>query len=95
MTINVAPRVGFGRSGSIYKVRVTSDISYNHHFVWVQRHTSFGWRAVKRVVLGSGSRASFHLKLRHGRSVLRAFLPAGQAGAGYVSSRSSQLSVRR
>ena len=95
VTINVAPRVGFGRSGSVYKAKVTSDISYRGHFVWVQRHTSFGWRSVKRVVLGSGSRAAFHLKLRRGRSVLRVFLPAGQAGAGYVSSRSGLLAVRR
>jgi plastocyanin len=95
VTVNVAPLVGFGRSGSLYKVRVRSDISYRGHFVWVQRHNAFGWRAVKRVVIGSNGRASFHLKLRRGRSALRVFLPAGQAGAGYVASHSRQLFVRR
>jgi len=95
VTINVAPRVGFGRSGSVYKVRVTSDISYRGHFVWAQRHTAHGWRNVKRVFIGLGSRASFHLKLPHGRSQVRIFLNSVQAGGGYVASRSSSLFVRR
>src|SRR6266536_1647062 len=96
VTVNVAPRVGFGRSGRLYTAKVTSDISYRGHFVWVQRRGTFGgWTSMKRVVLGSGSRAVFTLRLRHGRNTLRLFLPAGQAGAGYVSSMSRLLFVRR
>jgi plastocyanin len=95
VTVNVAPRVGFGRSGRIYKTRVTSDLNYRGHFVVVQRHRSLGWVTIKRVVLNSSNRASFRLRLRHGRSVLRVYLTAAQAGAGYVASHSGTMTVRR
>jgi plastocyanin len=95
VTVNVAPRVGFGRSGSLYVARVTSDLGYGGHFVWVQKRTSFGWTSLKRVFLGGNSRAVFRVKLRHGRSVLRLFLPQSQAGAGYVQSTSRMLVVFR
>lgn len=96
VTINVAPRVGFGRSGRLYVAKVTSDLSYQGHYVWVQRHTSLGgWTSIKRVFLGASSRAAFALRLPHGRSTLRLYLPSGQAGAGYVSSLSRMLSVKR
>jgi plastocyanin len=96
VTINVAPRIGFGRSGRLYIAKVTSDLTYSGHFVWVQRHNSLGgWTNVKRVVLGSSSRAVFTLRLPRGHSTLRLFLPSGQAGAGYVSSMSRMLFVTR
>ena len=81
VTIDVAPRIGFGRSGNVYIVRAASDLSYSGHFVWVQRHYGFGWKSVKRVFLGSNSRAVFGLKVPHGRTLLRIVMPAGQAGA--------------
>jgi hypothetical protein len=37
----------------------------------------------------------FRMKLPHGRSVLRLFLPESQAGAGYVSGLSHLLAVKR
>jgi plastocyanin len=95
VTVNVAPRVGFGRTGRLYLTRVSSELSYRGHFVWVQRHTAFGWRNMKQVVLKSGSRAIFGLRLPHGRTVLRVFLPSAQAGAGYVASTSRLLAIRR
>lgn len=95
VTVNVAPRIGFGRSGRLYIARVTSDLSYAGHFVWVQRHTAFGWTSMKRVFLGSSSRAVFALRIPRGHSTLRLFLPSGQAGAGYVSSTSRLLFVKR
>jgi plastocyanin len=94
VTVNVAPRVGFGRIGTRYTVKVTSDLSYGGRYVMVQRKGPFGsWTNVKRVFLNDSSRAAFTLRLVKGRSSLRVFLPAGQAGAGYVQSLSRTLGV--
>jgi plastocyanin len=95
VTIDVAPRVGFGHSGRLYVAKVTSDLDYQGNFVWVQRHTSIGWKSIKRIVLGSNSRAVFALRLPRGHSTLRLFLPSGQAGAGYVASTSRLMFVTR
>lgn len=95
VTVNVAPRVGFSRSGKVYIAKATSDLSYTGHFVWVQRHYGFGWRSVKRVFLGANSRALFRLKLPHGRTMLRLVMPAGQAGAGYAAGLSRTILVHR
>ena len=52
--VNVAPRVGFGQSGRLYVAKVTSDIGYGGHFVWVQRKAPYGsFRNVKRIYLGA------------------------------------------
>jgi plastocyanin len=97
VTVNVAPRVGFGRIGTRYNVKVTSDLSYGGRYVWVQRKgQQFGsWTNAKRVFLSDTSRASFMLRLAKGRSYLRVFLPQGQAGAGYVQSLSRTIIVTR
>jgi len=95
-TIDVAPRVGFGRSGFRFSAKVTSDMDYAGHFVWLQRRGGFGaWHNVKRVYLDTGSHVFFHARLPHGRSVLRLVLPAGQAGPGYVQSLSRLVFLRR
>jgi plastocyanin len=94
VTVNVAPRVGFGHSGSLYVAKVTSDLTYGGHFVWLQRHTTLGWRNVRQVFLGDNSRAVFRVHLRHGVSTLRLVLPQGQAGAGYVQGISRIIFVR-
>ena len=86
MTVNVRPRVGFGRSGRLYVAKVTSDLTYAGRYVWVQRKAPFGsFRNVKRIFLGANSRAVFSAKLPKGRSVLRLVLPDSQAGVGYVA----------
>ena len=95
LRVDVAPRVGFSRSGRLYIAKVTSDLSYSGHFVWVQRHFGFGWKSIKRVFLGSNSRAVFRMKVRHGNTMLRLVLPAGQAGAGYVAGLSRTVIVHR
>ena len=95
-TVKVAPRVGFGRSGRIFIAKVTSDLGYGGHFVWLQRHSSaFGWTNIKRVFLNSSSRASFRVRLKHGRSMLRLVLPSSQAGAGYIAGLSRSIIVIR
>jgi plastocyanin len=94
--VDVAPRVGFGRRGNVLIAKVTSDLSYSGHFVWVQRHFGYGWRSMKRVFLGSNSRAVFRMTLpRHHTTMLRLVLPAGQAGAGYVAGLSRTIFVHR
>lgn len=96
VTVNVAPRVGFGLSGRTYIAKVTSDITYGGHYVVVQRRNLLGgWTSLKRVYLGDSSRATFHVRLAKGRSVLRLVLPGGQAGAGYVAGVSRLLPVVR
>lgn len=96
VTVNVAPRIGFGRSDRTFTAKVTSGISYSGQFVWVQKkNATGGWRNLKRVFLGSSSNAKFTVTLAHGRSVLRLALPASQAGADYVASFSRQVVVTR
>jgi len=96
VTVDVAPRVGFSRSGSLLIAKVTSDLSYSGRFVWVQRHFSYGWKSIKRVFLGSNSRAVFGMKLPRGHTtMLRLVLPAGQAGGGYVAGLSRTVFVHR
>jgi plastocyanin len=96
VSVNVAPRVGFGQSGRLYVAKVTSDIGYAGHYVWVQRKAPFGsFRNVKRIYLGASSRAVFRVRIPKGRSILRLVLPAGQAGLGYVQGISRLVAVRR
>jgi plastocyanin len=98
VTVQVAPRVGFGLSGRIYTAKVTSDITYGGHYVYLQRFNSFRgtWVNWKRFSLSSTySRAKFTLRLPKGRNVMRIWLPQSQAGVGYVQSLSRTLVVVR
>ena len=96
VSVNVAPRVGFGQSGRLYVAKVTSDIGYAGHYVWVQRKAPYGsFRNVKRIYLGANSRAVFRVTIPRGRSILRLVLPADQAGVGYVQSFSRLVAVKR
>jgi plastocyanin len=95
-TVNVAPRVGFGRSGRLFNAKVTSDLSYGGRFVVVQKKNRFGsWSAIKRVFLNDSSRAVFRVGLPRGLATLRLVLPDSQAGAGYVKGTSRMIFVRR
>lgn len=96
VTVQVAPRVGLGRSGRLYVAKVTSDLTYAGKYVLVQRRTSIGtWHTLKRVYLGTSSRAVFRVGLPKGRSVLRLALPPSQAGVGYVQGLSRLLAITR
>jgi hypothetical protein len=96
VTVDVAPRVGFGQSGRLYVAKVSSDIGYAGHFVWLQRKAPYGgFRNVKRIYLGAASRAVFRVNIPKGRSILRLVLPASEAGAGYVSGLSRLIAVKR
>jgi hypothetical protein len=93
LTVNVAPRIGFSRSGRLFIAKATSDLTYSGHFVWMQRHYSYGWKSVKRVFLGANSRAVFTYKTPRGRTMLRLVMPSGQVGAGYVTGLSRTIIV--
>ena len=96
VTVMVAPRVGFGHSGTRYTALVTSDLNYAGHYVWVQRKAPYGsFRNVKRIYLGASSRAVFRVHIPRGRSILRVVLPADQAGPGYVAGLSRLIFVKR
>ena len=87
VTVNVAPRVGFGRNGSLFIAKVTSDIGYSGKFVFLQKkNRAGGWYAFKKVYLGDASRATFKTALPKGNYTLRLVLPSSQAGLGYVQS---------
>ncbi|HVZ22591.1 MAG TPA: cupredoxin domain-containing protein [Vicinamibacterales bacterium] len=96
VTVNVAPRVGFGHSGSLFIAKVTSDIGYAGHYVILQkRQTNGTWYSFKHVYLGDQNRATFKIAVPKGHYTLRLLLPAGQAGAGYVASASRLLPIVR
>ena len=96
VTVNVAPRVGFGQSGSLFVAKVTSDVGYGGKFVIVQKkNATGGWYSFKRVYLGDSSRATFRLKLAKGHYTLRLYLPPSQAGAGYVQGFSRLMPIVR
>lgn len=96
VTVNVAPRVGFGQSGRLFIAKVTSDIGYGGHYVIVQKKNAVGaWYSFKRVTLGDSSRAAFKLALPKGHYILRLVLPSSQAGPGYVQSTSRLMPIVR
>ena len=95
-TVNVAPRVGFGRSGSLFVAKVTSDIGYSGHYVILQKRQANGtWYSFKHVYLGDANRATFKIAVPKGRYTLRLLLPQGQAGLGYVTSASRLMPIVR
>jgi plastocyanin len=96
VTVNVAPRVGFGLNGHLFIAKVTSDIGYGGHYVVVQKRNAVGgWYSFKKVYLGDTSRAVFRVSLPKGRYVLRLVLPGGQSGTGYVQGVSRLLPIVR
>jgi hypothetical protein len=89
VTVNVAPRVGFGRSGNLFIAKVTSDIGYSGHYVLLQKkQRTGGWYSFKHVYLGDANRATFKIAVPKGNYTLRLLLPQSQAGLGYVASAS-------
>jgi plastocyanin len=80
-------RVGF--------VRVGSYRSLAGRTVYIQRLTRFKeWVKIRRVVLSSGSKKHFFLRLPRGRYQLRAFIQGSQVGAGYLDAVSGTVRVR-
>jgi plastocyanin len=96
VTVNVAPRVGFGQSGRLFVAKVTSDLGYSGHYVIVQKRQPNGtWYSFKHVYLGDSNRATFKIAVPKGHYTLRLYLPQAQAGLGYVASASRLLPIVR
>ncbi len=86
--LSASKRVGF--------VRVESYRSLAGRTVYLQRLTRFHeWVKIRRVVLASGSKKHFFLRLPRGRYALRAFVAGNQVGAGYLDAVSGTVRVRR
>ena len=78
------------------RTAVISSLTYQDTYVLVQRKNSRGtWSTVKRVTLGAMSAARFSVRVPSGTSRIRTFLPASQAGTGYLASGSRTLTVTR
>jgi len=101
ITVKVRPRVGWRvktASGRVvtFFAKVTGARSFGGKFVYFQRRNAFGqWVSLKKVFLGPTSSATFRARLPSGRSRVRLFMPATQAGPGYIAGISRTLSLLR
>jgi plastocyanin len=96
VTVNVAPRVGFGRLGTLFIAKVTSDIGYSGKYVILQKKQKNGtWYSFKHVYLGDANRATFKIAVPKGSYTLRLLLPQSQAGLGYVASASRLITYSK
>ena len=94
--VSVSPRISLVRVSGWFVTRVRAAKSFSGHWVYVQRLNAFGqWVVLKKVFLNRQSAKRFHLRLPHGRSLLRAYMTTNQAGSGYVFSASPTLTFRR
>ncbi len=101
VTVKVRPRIGWrvktasGRVVTFFG-KVSGARSFSGRFVFLQRRNAFDqWVSLKRVILGSTSSATFKARLPLGRSRVRLFMPAAQAGPGYIAGISPTLSLVR
>src|SRR5439155_4955237 len=96
VSVNVRPLVRFSAAHRYGFVKVRTAQSLQGKSVFIQRFTRFHqWVTMRRVVLGGSSSKLFHIKLKRGRYMLRAFLPAKQAGPGYLDGLSKTVKYRR
>ena len=95
--VAISPRLTLKRVGRWFVTRAQAAKSFSHHWVYVQRLSSFGeWVTVKKVTLNSQGAQRFRLKhLPRGRNHLRTYMTINQAGSGYFSGTSPVLSFRR
>ena len=95
--VAVSPRLTLIRVGKWFVARSQAGKSFSHHWVYVQRLSSFGeWVTLKKVTFNNQGAQRFRLKnLPGGRNRLRTFMTVNQAGAGYFSGTSPVLSFRR
>ena len=95
MTVQIRPKVRLTRIGTVRLLaKVTSDVSYAGHYVYLQRRTSAGWITVKRLNLGPQSGRLFKAPHIRGKRIYRVYLSIDQAGDGYVDSWSNSVRVR-
>lgn len=96
VSVNVRPLVRFSAAHRYGSVKVRSAHSLQGKNVFIQRFTRFHqWVTMRRVVLGRNSSKLFRIRLKRGRYMLRAFVPAKQAGPGYLDGFSRVVKYRR
>ena len=95
-TVLVRPLVRLSASHRHGFVKVRSAHSLVGKSVFIQRFTRFHqWVTMRRVVLGRNSSKLFRIRLVRGRYTLRAYVPAKQAGPGYLDGFSRPVVYRR
>lgn len=101
ITVRVRPQVALrvkAASGRVvtFFTRARGIRSFAGKVASFQRRNAFGqWVILRKVTLGPTSAATFKVKLPRGRSSVRTFLPAPQAGAGYLAGISRTLRLVR
>jgi hypothetical protein len=97
VTVDVRPAVSLRELPRLrFATHVTGVRSFAGRIVQLQRHLLNGsWVTVARARLNRSSNATFHPKLRRGRSTLRVAIDARQAGSGYLTGFSRWVSIRR
>jgi len=96
VSVNVRPFVHFSASKGYGFVKVKTSQSLQGKNVFIQRFTQFHqWVIMRRIILGRSSSKLFHIRLKRGRYMLRAFVPAKQAGPGYLDGLSKTVKYRR
>ena len=94
ISIGVHPHVAFSRAqNGKFLVRVAGARSFAGRIVQVQRRSEGRWLTIRRVRLGSRSRAQFAVSLPKGTSTLRIALSVNQAGVGFLGGASRTLVV--
>jgi hypothetical protein len=94
VTVKVRPRVGLGTRGRHWTVKVSARDSFAGALVLVQRRVGSHWATVGRVVLGLNSSGHLTLRRSHARWTVRAIVPGGQLGLGYLTGISQLRSIR-
>ena len=95
VTVAVRPHVTLRARGGAFFARVLAGRSLEGRRLLLQRRTARGdWRTVTRVTISRRPRR-FRARLRPGRSYVRVFLPAREAGPGYLPAWSRTIVVRR
>ncbi|MGZ8694543.1 MAG: hypothetical protein ACXWYS_03810 [Gaiellaceae bacterium] len=82
--VNVSPRLDLDLRRGILSVsaRTLKPLRGHHVFVQVRRRGG-AWHGVRKIVLGSGSKAKTSFQAPVGLSEIRLFMPTAEAGAGY------------
>ncbi len=85
LSVGVRPRVRLRLRDGFFFTSVVAARSFQGRFVFFQRRSADRvWISVKKVVVGRPPRR-FRATLPPGRSLVRVYLPRGQAGAGYLA----------
>jgi hypothetical protein len=98
VTVKVRPLITLtlmNLSTGTFSTKVTAARSFAGKFVLVQRLSSTGVTALKKVTLDANSSATFRVRLHHGRSRLRVVMPTSQTAPGYITGMSKVLTVSR